>query len=221
VIAKVKRKPFVVAIAGASGSGKTTFAHRMVAECGNIGIDGQIFSLDNYYRPLNHLSFEDRQNYNFDHPNALDLHLAFEDLESLCQGKSVQKPDYDFKLHTRKKKPVTAHPTRLIVVEGIYALYPKDFHRLYDYKIFTSTRIATAILRRVQRDVEQRGRTIENAKHQILTTVLPMYETYVKPTQREAHFSIEWDGEEVPVKATEGLLRMVRDYFRKDGISGS
>jgi uridine kinase len=105
-------------------------------------------------------------------------------------------------------------PTQLVVIEGLYALYFQELLDLCDYKIFVSTDIVTAMLRRVQRDIRERGRDIEGIKHQILATVLPMFETYVKPTQRNAHFSINWEGEAIPTKATEGLVRMMRDHFR-------
>ena len=108
---------------------------------------------------------------------------------------------------------MACEPAQLIVVEGLYALYPEAFLKLYHYRIFVATGIATAALRRIARDISERGRDVEGAKHQILTTVLPMYESYVKPTQRNAHFSINWVGEEIPEKATEGLVRMVRDFF--------
>ena len=208
------RKPFIMGIAGGSGSGKTTFSRRVVEECRKIGIDSQIFSLDSYYRPLSHLSLEERKVYNFDHPDAIDFELAYKHLRALCAGSAVELPVYDFKSYTRKDETVTCEPARLLVVEGLYALYPKNFLALYHYRIFVSTGIATAVLRRIERDIAERGREVGSAKHQILTSVLPMYEAYVRPTQKNAHFSIDWDGEEVPEKATEGLVRMVRDFFR-------
>lgn len=210
-----KRKTrFLVGIAGGSGSGKTTLARKMITECGKIGISGQILSLDNYYRPLDHLKFEERKAYNFDHPNAIDSALALRHIKALRAGRDIRQPIYDFKLHTREKGTVLCLPTKLIIVEGLYTLYFPKFLDLCDYKIFVSTGMVTAVLRRVARDINERGRTIEDTKHQILATVLPMYETYVKPTQRNAHFSINWEGEEIPGKATEGLVRMLRDHFR-------
>ena len=201
-------------IAGGSGSGKTTLARKMIEACGKIGIDGQILSLDNYYRPLGHLKFEERKVYNFDHPNAIDSALALRHIQALRAGKSIRQPVYDFKLHTREKGTAVCHPTKLIIVEGLYALYFSRLLALCDYNIFVSTGMVTAVLRRVERDIKERGRSIADTKRQILSTVLPMYETYVKPTQRNAHFSINWEGEEIPEKATEGLVRMLRDHFR-------
>jgi len=209
-----KKSRFILGIAGGSGSGKTTLARKLLDECRKIGVDGRLFSLDNYYQPLDHLSFDERKTYNFDHPDAIDSALAVRHLTELCAGKTIQHPVYNFKLHTRAKKTVPCGPTRLIVVEGLYTLYFPKLLQLCDYKIFVSTGMVTAALRRVQRDITERGRDIEGAKHQILATVMPMYETYVKPTQRNAHFSINWEGEEIPGKATEGLVRMMRDHFR-------
>lgn len=209
-----KKSQFVLGIAGGSGSGKTTLARKLIEDCQKIGVEGRLFSLDNYYQPLDHLKFEERKNYNFDHPDALDSDLAVKHLTELCSGRAIRQPRYDFKLHTREKETVECLPTPLIVVEGLYSLYFPKLLPLCDYKIFVSTGMVTAALRRVQRDIQERGRDIEGAKHQIISTVMPMYETYVKPTQRNAHFSINWEGEEIPGKATEGLVRMMRDHFR-------
>ncbi|MFH2202941.1 MAG: uridine kinase [Elusimicrobiota bacterium] len=211
---KETNRRFVVGIAGGSGSGKTTLALRMLEESRKIGISGLIFHLDNYYQPLSHLSLAERQAYNFDHPRAIDFDLAYQHLKKLCAGETIEQPIYNFKTHTRRKQTLRLEPTQFVVVEGIYALYPKKFLKLYNYMMFVSTGIATAVLRRVRRDIMERGRTMDGAKHQILSTVLPMYETYGKPTQKNAHFSINWEGEDIPVKATEGLVRMVRDFFR-------
>lgn len=170
--------------------------------------------MDNYYISLDRLSMEERVVYNFDHPDAMDFKLMRDHLASLRRGEPIEQPLYDFKTHTRQRSTVKRNPTGLIVVEGLYALYFPELLSLYDYKLFVSTGIATAALRRISRDVKERGRDVEGAKHQILATVLPMYEAHVKPTQKNAHFSINWDGEEVPDKATEGIVRMVRDFFQ-------
>jgi uridine kinase len=209
-----KKDRFVIGIAGGSGSGKTTLAGRLVDQCARIGITGQLFSLDNYYQPLDHLSLEERKSFNFDHPDAIDSVLAVRQLRELCAGRPVEQPLYDFRLHTRQPTPLPCSPAQLIVVEGIHTLHYAELRALCDYLVFVSTDPVTAMLRRVQRDISERGRDIEGIKHQIIATVLPMYDTYVRPSQRHAHFSINWEGEEIPAKATEGLLRMLRDHFR-------
>jgi len=208
------KRRIIVGVAGGSGSGKTTFARKVLEQSRKAGISGTMFSLDNYYRPLGHLSLEERKAYNFDHPHAIDFELALEQLHGLRKGETIRQPVYDFKAFTRGPEPRPMESAQLIIVEGLYALYQKEFLDLYDYKIYVSTGIATAALRRISRDITERGRDVDGAKHQILTTVLPMYEAYVKPTQRNAHFSINWEGEEIPEKATEGLVRMVRDIAR-------
>ena len=205
---------FVIGIAGGSGSGKTTLASKLVDQCSRIGITGQLFSLDNYYRPLDHLTLDERKSFNFDHPDAIDSDLAIQQIRELCAGQTIEQPLYDFKQHTRQAKHLTCTPTQLIVVEGLYTLHYPALRDLCDYRIYISTDMVTAVLRRVQRDISERGRDIAGIKHQILATVLPMYDSFVRPTQRNAHFSINWEGEAIPAKATEGLLRMMRDHFR-------
>ncbi len=209
-----RQERFVVAIAGGSGSGKTTFARKMIDASRKLGIEGRLFSLDNYYKPLRGVPFERRKAFNFDHPDAIDFTLAVSHLKTLLGGKPVRQPVYNFAAHTRSSQTRLLKPAPLLVVEGLYALYPPKLTALCDYRIFVSTGIATAVLRRVSRDVQERGRSIQDSKHQILSTVLPMYEDFVKPTQRNAHFSINWEGEEIPEKAAEGLGRMLRDHFR-------
>lgn len=207
------KRRLVIGIAGGSGSGKTTLAHRVIEDSAKAGIDGHLFSLDNYYKALDHLSAKRRAEHNFDHPDAIEFKLATEHLKALIAGQTIEQPVYDYALHTRKSKTVTCRPTSLIVVEGLYALYA-PLLPFYHYRVFVSTGIATAVLRRMTRDVKERGRDLEGAKKQIITTVLPMYEAYAKPTQRHAHFLINWEGEEIPDRSTEGLVRMVRDYFQ-------
>lgn len=205
----------VVAIAGGSGSGKTTLARRLLEACREAGVAGQILSLDNYYNPLSGLPFKKRKAYNFDHPSAIDFRLAVSHLKSLRAGRAVDGPVYDFKSYTRAKRRLRREPTPLVIVEGLYALYPPELLRLCDFRIFVSTGLATAVLRRMERDIRERGRDVVGSRHQILSAVLPMYEAYVKPTRKNAHFSIDWDGEEIPAKAAEGLVRMVRDFFNR------
>ena len=142
-----KKSRFIVGIAGGSGSGKTTLASKLIEECRKIDIDGQIFSLDNYYRPLGHLKFEERKVYNFDHPDAIDSALALKHLKDLCAGKEIEQPIYDFKRHTREKESILCRPAKLIIVEGLYTLYFPGILPLCDYKIFISTGMVTAMLR--------------------------------------------------------------------------
>ena len=208
-----KKRCLVIGIAGGSGSGKTTFAKRLIRESRKMGIKACMFSLDNYYKSLDDKTFEERKKYNFDDPSAIDSELAAQQLLDLCEGRSIQQPAYDFKRHTREEKTTRVTPKDLIVVEGLYTLYFSKIRNLCDYKVFVSTGMVTSTLRRVERDVKERGRTIEDIKNQILTTVLPMYETHVKPTMRYAHFIVNWEGEEIPDKASVGFVRMLRDHF--------
>lgn len=208
-----KKRCLVIGIAGSSGSGKTTFANRLIEGTRQMGLTACMFSLDNYYKSLQDKSFEDRKKTNFDKPTSIEYKLAARHLNSLCHGRSIRQPIYNFKMHTREKETVLVRPADLIVVEGLYTIYFNEIKNLCDYTVFVSTGLVTSTLRRVERDIKERGRTVEDIKEQILSTVLPMYEQYVKPTMKSAHFIVNWDGTEIPDIATEAFVRMIRDHF--------
>ena len=177
----------IIGIAGGTGSGKSTFTNRLKDFFGdNI----TVIYHDNYYKPHDDLPFEERQHINYDHPESLETDLLVEHLQQLKQGKSISCPVYDFTRHTRSDKVKTIQPNSVIVVEGILILQDERLRNLFDIKIFVEADADERILRRVLRDIKERGRDLENIIEQYLTTVKPMHYLYVEPTKNLADLII-------------------------------
>ena len=176
-------KTTIIGIAGGTGSGKSTFTNRLKAYFGDRIT---VMYRDNYYRPHGDLPFEERQKINYDHPDSLETDLLIEHLKALREGKAIDCPTYDFAHHTRAKKIVRVEPSRVIIVEGILILQDPRLRDLFDIKIFVEADADERILRRVTRDIKERGRSLENIMEQYLTTVKPMHYLYVEPTKTVA-----------------------------------
>ena len=176
-------KTTIIGIAGGTGSGKSTFTNRLKAYFGDRST---VMYHDNYYRPHDDLPFEERQKINYDHPDSLETDLLIEHLKALREGKAIDCPTYDFAHHTRAKKIVRVEPSRVIIVEGILILQDPRLRDLFDIKIFVEADADERILRRVTRDIKERGRSLENIMEQYLTTVKPMHYLYVEPTKTVA-----------------------------------
>jgi uridine kinase len=173
----------VIAIAGGTGSGKTTFARRIVEQLPN---HVSLLTHDAYYKHNPHLSYEERCNLNYDHPNAFDTDLFFRHVQALKGGQAVERPVYNFSTHLREEYTVTVEPREIILVEGILLLENLELRSLYDLKIFVDTDADVRILRRITRDINERGRTLSSVISQYLNTVKPMHEAFVEPTKRYA-----------------------------------
>ena len=173
-------KTTIIGIAGGTGSGKSTFTNRLKAYFGDRIT---VMYHDNYYRPHDDLPFEERQKINYDHPDSLETDLLIEHLKALREGKAIDCPTYDFAHHTRAKEIVRVEPSRVIIVEGILILQDARLRDLFDIKIFVEADADERILRRVTRDIKERGRSLENIMEQYLTTVKPMHYLYVEPTK--------------------------------------
>ncbi|TKX77353.1 uridine kinase [Halorubrum sp. SD626R] len=204
---------FVIGIAGGTGAGKTTVA-RLVTR--DLGDDVTRIPLDNYYEDLTHLDFEERQSVNYDHPSAFEWDLLREHLETLLDGRPVEMPQYDFEVHNRKADTVTVEPTDVIVLEGILALYDEDINELMDLRLFVETDADVRILRRIRRDVIDRGRDLEGVIEQYLSTVKPMHEQFIEPSKKHADLIIPEGANSVAVNLLEEKLRA-----EVDGESGS
>lgn len=181
----------VIGIAGGTGSGKTTLVKRIKEQFGDVV---SVLSHDNYYRRLDHLAFEDRCKVNYDEPKALETELMSVHLEQLRQGIAIDCPVYDFAEHNRSNETLHIEPRQVIIVEGILIFENKQLRDLMDIRIFVDTDADIRICRRIKRDVNKRGRSIESVIEQYQTTVKPMHEKYVEPSRRYAHIVVPEGG---------------------------
>lgn len=173
----------IIGIAGGTGSGKTTLTEQIRKRFGD---DVTVIYHDNYYRLQVGKTYDERSQVNYDHPDAFETSLMIEHLRGLKAGKSIECPLYDYTQHNRSDRVEVIHPSKVIIVEGILIFAEKELRDMMDIKIFVDTDADVRILRRIQRDVEQRARTLQSVIHQYLTTVKPMHEQYVEPSKRFA-----------------------------------
>lgn len=176
-------KTMVIGIAGGTGSGKTTLTKRLKDTFGN---DVSVVYHDNYYKAHPNMTYEERAALNYDHPDAFDTELMVEDLRQLCEGKTIHRPVYDYTIHNRSDQTVEVRPTKVVIVEGILIFADKALRDLMDIKIFVDTDADVRILRRILRDVKERGRSLDSVIEQYLTTVKPMHEQFVQPSRQYA-----------------------------------
>ena len=170
----------VIGVAGGTGSGKSTFTNRIKEEFKD---KIAVMYYDNYYKARNDLSFEERKNINYDHPDAFETDLLIHHILELKNGRSVESPVYDFAVHNRSKKTTMISPAEVIIVEGILALQNEELRHLLDIKIYVEADADERILRRVIRDVKERGRDVDGIARQYLATVKPMHYIFVEPTK--------------------------------------
>ena len=173
-------KPYIIGIAGGSGSGKSTFSAR-IKEAFPDHVS--LISCDNYYLPHNDLPLEERAQLNYDAPESLEFELMVSHLEALKNGQSAMCPVYDFSLHTRSDRVTEIKPSPIILIDGILIFHDKALRDCMDLKIYVETDADERILRRARRDMLERGRDLDSIINQYLTTVKPMHNTYVKPTK--------------------------------------
>jgi len=177
----------LVGIAGGSGAGKTTLVNVISEKLKALAsIEATIVNHDSYYKEYSHLSKTEKDKLNFDHPNSLDNHLFVEHLALLKQGQSVLAPVYDFATHSRLTNTIIIKPSSVILVDGILLLVEPKIREILDIKIFLDTPADIRILRRLHRDINERGRTVESVINQYLATVRPMHEQFVEPSKQYA-----------------------------------
>ena len=176
-------KPMLIGVAGGTGSGKSTFAEGLKKL---FPTDITIISYDNYYKPQDHLAFEERLLTNYDCPDALDTDLLIRQLSTLQSGMMVDVPNYDFCIHTRRADKTRLNPTPIIIVDGILTFHDIRLRDMFDLKIFVDADADERILRRLRRDVTERGRDIDGVINQYVTTVKIMHGIYVEPTKKYA-----------------------------------
>ena len=196
-----------IGIAGGTGSGKTTLTDNIVTA---FGKDVSVIHHDSYYKAHNDMSYEARSRLNYDHPDAFDTELMLEHLKLLKAGKSVEVPVYDFTIHNRSDRTETVRPAKVLVVEGILIFAERALCDQMDIKIFVDTDADVRILRRILRDVEERGRSLESVVNQYLTTVKPMHDQFVEPSKRRADVIIPEGGNNTV--ALEMVMERIRGY---------
>ena len=181
----------VIGIAGGTGSGKTTLMENLVKRFGD---NVTVLSHDNYYRRRDDMTLEERSKVNYDEPAALETDLMVRHLDKLRQGEAIECPVYDFSQHNRSNKTTTIEPKRVIIVEGILIFEDDALRDLMDIRIFVDTDADVRLGRRILRDVEERGRTLQSVLDQYQTTVKPMHEMYVEPSKKHAHLVVPEGG---------------------------
>lgn len=205
-------KTVVVGIAGGSGSGKTTVAEMIADALGEDRVT--LLVQDNYYKDLSHLPAEERIKVNFDHPDSIDAEHMIQQVEDLKKSKAIERPVYDFKTHTRKVETVTIQPTAVLIIEGILVLDNKRMRDLMDFKIYVDTDDDIRFIRRLKRDVMQRGRNMDSVIQQYLTTVRPMHLEFVEKSKRYADIILPW--RDYRPSAVDMVINMVRGCFNQN-----
>ena len=176
--------PFIIGVAGGSGSGKTTVTRKVLE---TIGTEmAAVIVQDYYYRDQSHLTFEQRLATNYDLPHAFEWPLLIEHIDDLRNGRAIEMPVYDFAKHTRSEATVTVQPAPVIVIEGLFPLYDAALREMMSLKIFVDTDPDVRFIRRLKRDIAERGRTTDNVIDQYLSTVRPMHNQFIEPTKRFA-----------------------------------
>lgn len=185
------QKPLLVAVTGGSGSGKSTIVREVCAKCPDLEV--LVVQQDHYYRDLSHLPPAERDAVNFDHPESLDMALIRVHLESLAAGREVDRPSYDFASHTRTSAVVRLVPKPVVMFDGILALHDPAIRRLFDISVFVDVPDDVRFIRRLRRDVRERGRSVDGVIDQYLASVKPMHDEFVAPTRRMADLVISWE----------------------------
>ncbi|MCH4824361.1 uridine kinase [Gramella lutea] len=178
----------IIGIAGGTGSGKTTVVNQIIDELKHEEVD--VISQDSYYQDTTHLTFEERKKINFDHPKSIDFDLLGEHLKKLKSGKSIQQPVYSFKEHNRTGDFVEIQPRKVVIVEGILILTHPEIRELFDIKIYVHADSDERLIRRLKRDIADRGRDLEEVLWRYQTTLKPMHQQFIEPTKEFADIII-------------------------------
>ena len=200
----------VIGIAGGTGSGKTTITKKLMQ---HFGGDVSVIYHDNYYKAHHNMSYEERSRLNYDHPDSFDTDLLIQAVKDLKAGRSVTCPVYDYTIHDRSDKVIVVKPAKVIIVEGILIFQSRELCQQMDIKIYVDTDADVRILRRIVRDVRDRGRSLDSVVNQYLSTVKPMHEQFVEPSKRNADIIIPEGGHNQV--AMEMVMERVRAHIER------
>ncbi|MGB7212436.1 MAG: uridine kinase [Gemmatimonadales bacterium] len=188
----MSQRPLIIGIVGGSGSGKTTVARAILDALG--GVDAAFIDQDAYYRDLKHLTYDERSRFNFDHPEAFDTDLMVAQIEQLAAGQAIDKPTYDYSQHTRAERTERVEPRDVLLVDGMMLFVDPKLRAVFDIKIYVDVADDIRFIRRLQRDVAERGRSVESIIKQYLSTVRPMHLEFVEPSRRWADIIVPEGG---------------------------
>ncbi|MBD3109550.1 uridine kinase [Bacillus sp. AGMB 02131] len=189
----MKQKPIVIGVAGGSGSGKTSVTRSIIEQFDGCSV--LMLEQDHYYKDQSHLPYEERLKTNYDHPLAFDNDLLIQHVQELLNYRPIKKPVYDYELHTRANEIVDVEPKDVIILEGILILEDERLRDLMDMKLFVDTDADIRIIRRIIRDIKERGRTIDSVVDQYVSVVRPMHNQFIEPTKRYADIIIPEGGQ--------------------------
>ncbi len=181
----------IIGIAGGTGSGKTTVVNQIIKHLPNDEVC--VISQDSYYKSTDNLSYEERTKINFDHPRAIDFELIVKHLKKLKSGKTIEQPVYSFVTHNRTKDTIKTHPRKVVIVEGILIFNSKELRSLFDIKIFVHADTDERLIRRIRRDISERGRDIDEVLNRYQDTLKPMHQQFIEPTKNFADIIIPND----------------------------
>lgn len=204
------RRPVLIGITGGTGSGKSTIADALYSTFSTDSI--VMIQQDMYYKDQSHLTMEERVKTNYDHPMAFDNDLLVNHLNCLINGKSIQKPRYDFTIHNRAEETTTVEPRDIILVDGILILEDERIRELLDIKVYVDTDADIRILRRLVRDIKERGRTVESVIDQYLTMVRPMHMQFTEPSKKYADIIVPEGGHNYV--AIDILMAKIKDILK-------
>jgi uridine kinase len=207
---------FIIGVAGGSGSGKSTVTEHIVSAIGSEQV--AVIIQDNYYRDLAHLTPEQRRKVNFDHPDSFDWELMLKHIDDLANGLPIEMPTYDYARDTRKTETITVLPAPIIVIEGLFALLDGNMRKYMALRIYVDTADDIRFIRRLERDITERGRTTESVIKQYLESVRPMHRQFIEPSKRNAHIIIPHGANKA---ALEMIVARVKAAINNDELSVS